>query len=726
MKHRWILSAVFLLSACAARDARFEAAFPLPVPEGRSMLERWAAKPVLDSLLLDDMEGPMRWRVLEGTPRIRLVPAPARDGRQVLRLESSLRDTVHMAGNRTPWGSFKGEQGGYNGISLDFAQPQDWSAYNRLSLWVYIHPTDTKVVPLALLIRNEGTQDDVRTPSRETDFDLVPGQWQQLLWEIDYYPRERITQVEIGQTLIGCESGAGEVTIDLDRLELQKVTPDHYEGWEIPRGEIATAHTGYRPRDPKRALARALEEPAFSLLDENGREVFSAPVQRVSNKGIDFALLDFSRFSTPGTYTLRYGDARSHPFPIGRDVWLDPLFSALNFFYCQRCGYPVEGIHGTCHQDTQGFHDGRTCPANGGWHDAGDLSQGWWRSGMSVYAWLRALDVTEGTLHRRIAEEAAWGLDYLQRVRFGDGYHVTWTMNRIYSDNQAGTLDDVRVPAQFIPWENYLGVAAFLEAAAREDFRARKESLEAAAREDWEATIKAGRWTGLSLEELSWGATASALMYARFAEPEQREAALRYAALLLERLQQAPPRYYHSAFEEAPMLALRQLARVFPEEAAPWKEAARRYLDGFIKPGSRLAAPYDLLPMGIDRTFPRWMEHIFHGSTIVDLSFAWAVAEASALLDDGEGMYLVQEQLEWTLGRNPFGSSLMYGVGYNYAPNFVYCTHHSVGAIPVGVDSFHEDQPFWNGTANACSHEVWVEPANRFVGALATFLFKNK
>ena len=113
---------------------------------------------------------------------------------------------------------------------------------------------------------------------------------------------------------------------------------------------------------------------------------------------------------------------------------------------------------------------------------------------------------------------------------------------------------------------------------------------------------------------------------------------------------------------------------------------------------------------------------MFHGATNFHLSQAWALAAAAKLLEDQEAMNLVQEQLEWTLGRNPFGASLMYGVGYNYAPNFVYSTKNVKGAIPVGVDCFHRDEPFWNGTANATSHEVWVEPVSRFVGTLATYL----
>ena len=683
------------------------------------MLERWAGKVVQESRMLDDMEGELRWRVMEGGPELVLA---GEEGNHVLRYRASLKDWDHIRSHRTGWDSFGGKQGGSNGIALVFDEPQDWSAYNRLSLWVYVHPSKNKVIPLSLALVDEDTGEGVYDVGRETNLDLKQGEWQQVLWEIDYYPRKRIRRLELGQQLIGHEpEGEPWITIDLDRVELQRVQADVYEGWDLPEGGIALAQTGYRPQDAKVALARWEGAGDFSLENEKGRTVFRAPVQQEGR----FARLDFSAFRKKGVYKLRYGEAVSTSFPIGPEVWLEPLFATLNFFYCQRCGYPVEGIHGVCHQDTQGACGDERRVINGGWHDAGDLSQGFWRTGMSVFALLRTLDVTEGTLQRRLAEEAAWGLDWLLKVRFPGGRHISWILCRIYTDNALGTPDDTVVQAVLEPWEDFLGAAVFLKAAAQPAFLERQAELEQAAREDWESALQALEGRQPKLLEASWGAVASALLYRRLGNARYKEAALDFARVILA-LQTAGGHFgvrnTHTAFEEAPMLALRELCRTFPEEAAPWREAARRYVEDFAKPGSRLSAPYHLLPMGLDRTFPVWEDHVFHGATTIDLSFAWAVAEASALLEDGEGMALVQEQLEWTLGRNPFCSSFIYGVGYNYAPYFAYCTHNVVGALPVGIDSIHDDLPFWNGSAHATAKEIWVEPANRFLGALSVYL----
>ena len=720
-----------------------------------SMLDRWAQKPVLASRVVDDMEGEGRWVVREGNPSLEYTRENVHSGRQALRQRVSLVDstTILAPANRTPWNSFCGEQGGMTCVALEFDKPQDWSEWNRISLWVYIHPSRNPNVSFALDLVTS-TPDSTLTPSRETNLDIPQGRWVQVLWEIDYFKRDSVLRFELCQTCTGYDREMGEqyVTLDFDSLELQKVNPDHYEGWDIPSGEIVFSHAGYRPSGQKVALAAAGNARKFALLDKRGKTVYEGDVEMVEQKGNRFAQLDFSPFRKPGTYTLRYGKAHSQPFAIDEDVWQKPLQAAVHFYNHQRCGYPVEGIHGVCHQDVMGFYGDEKKPVNGGWHDAGDLSQGAWRTAYASYALLEAGET----------EEAAWGVDWLLKTRFADGRHMSWSTVRMYTDGEAGTFDDVVSPAEYNPWELFLTSALFSRAGR-----------EQAAVEDWEAAMKkTPAWVEANYLEASWGAVASSLLYERYGQIRYRDAALLFAHLLLRcqeqesvdglpyagyfytsTLRQALVQDFHTAFHEAPMLALSELSRVFPELSAPLKEAARLYVREYLIPGSRISAPYHLLPAGIFRradmqtpddlvqyeagaqinenyairTFPIWKNHVFHGATNVHLSQAWALALAARLLEDEEAMNLVQEQLEWTLGRNPFGSSLMYGVGYNYAPGFVYCARNVTGALPVGMDCLANDEPFWNGTANATSHEVWVEPVSRFVGALATFLaFQNR
>ena len=57
------------------------------------------------------------------------------------------------------------------------------------------------------------------------------------------------------------------------------------------------------------------------------------------------------------------------PFEIGDNIWRDSIRKAINFFYCERCGTRIPGIHGVCHRDWQAAHGGRSIFINGGWHD---------------------------------------------------------------------------------------------------------------------------------------------------------------------------------------------------------------------------------------------------------------------------------------------------------------------------------------------------------------------
>lgn len=213
----------------------------------------------------------------------------------------------------------------------------------------------------------------------------------------------------------------------------------------------------------------------------------------------------------------------------------------------------------------------------------------------------------------------------------------------------------------------------------------------------------------------------------------------------------------HGAFNEAPMLALRTLCQAFPEEPdwIKWYSSAAIYSDYFMKRGSEIAAPFHLVPNAVYRkadmlahrneynrkfnmiqyndgtqlnenyairTFPIWDGELFHGGTSCHLSGSWALAEASRLRNDEAGMHLVGKQLEWTFGRNPFDQTLMYGVGYNFTPQFAYCTKNIVGSLPVGMDSMKDDEPYWHGSAYATSKEMWIAPVNRFMGTVATYM----
>ena len=790
MKKNLLILLLVTLIACQSGNKNTEEnllafnQFPLEVPEQNSLMSEWAEKTIFDTRLIDDMESETGWKV-SGIGEMSYSTERSKDGKKSLRFRTSLRDEGHYERNRTEWGSFGGGQGGNSHIQLQFNEPQDWSGYNRISFWVYVHPADMMTYCLFMNIINEGAISNATTP-RNSHFiqDLKPGKWNNVLFEMHHINRDKITGIRINQMLIGHNpEESGIVTYDFDKLELQNVDADQYEGWNVAPGKISFSHVGYRPGDSKIAMAGKGAGNYFKVTDNCGITVYSDKVKTISNINGEFHQLDFSKLDKTGIYRIKTGDIESGTFRIDEDIWLQPVFKAINFFFCQRCGFHVPGIHTECHKDWQGFKGDEKKIINGGWHDAGDLSQGSFRTAMSTLAMMNNLeyilersDLNE--LADRIRDEIAWGLEWLLKTRFGDGYHMSFSVMRIYTDNKVGTIDDVVSPARNVPWENFLAAAVQCKASvmlekSHPDLAMKSRT---AALEDWQAAVDSRKiWNQADYREASWGVTSSLLLAKMTGEEKYRDHAVRFGKLLISCQEQSfldgiPITGYfyentertrvihnlHAAFEEAPLIALSMLCRELPdhEEWIGWYSAAVLHSEYFMKRGSKIAAPYYHLPNSVWkrtdilavedsamrsdmlrqyndgtqldenyalRTFPIYRDDLFHGNTNIQMSSSWALAEASRLRNDSEGMQLVGKQLEWILGANPFGQSLMYGVGYGFAPHFAYCLKNIVGALPVGMDCMSGDMPHWCATNTATSKEIWVEPVNRFLGAAAIY-----
>ena len=795
MKNNFILSLsliIFSLFSCknkGERELLQFGSFPLTVPEQNSLMARWEKKPVLDTRLLDDMESGQGWQVT-GIGEMSYTRDRATDGSQSLRFRTSLRDEEHYRKNRTEWGSFSATQGGNSSVRKVFDTPQDWSGFNRISFRVYVHPTSMMTYCLFLDIENEGTVYNATYPGKSHFIqDLKPGEWNHVMFEIPHLKRDKVTEFVINQMLTGHNpEDEGIVTYDIDQLELQKVEADYFEGWNVAPGRLAFSHAGYMPGDSKIAIAGEGAGNNFQLVDINGNIAYSGDVHEIENINGKFKLLDFSDFQNPGVYRIKSGDLESNSFPVDPNIWLQPLFKAINFFFCERCGYFVPGIHKECHLDWQGFRGDEKKIINGGWHDAGDLSQGSWRTSMSVFAMISNLVNLENReeaseLAERIRSEIKWGLDWLLKTRFGDGFHMSFSVMRIYTDNKIGTIDDVVSPAKNVPWENFLTAAVQCRAAMLFEKTDPDLSLRSrvAAIEDWQAAVDSrSAWDQADYREASWGVTSSILLGEMTGDEKYKNYAVSFGDLLIRCQEQSFTdsipvagyfyetterqrviHNYHAAFEEAPLIALAMLCNSFPEHKnwIAWYSAAVLHSEFFMKRGSRIASPYDLLPNSVWkeseilavkddtlraelqrqfndgtrlnkdyvlRTFPIYSNGLFHGNTNIHMSSTWALAEASKLRRDTAGMQLAGKQFRWIFGANPFGQSLMYGAGYDFAPQFAYCLKDVVGSLPVGMDCMSGDMPHWSATNTATSKEIWVEPVNRFLGALSVYTSYNQ
>jgi hypothetical protein len=138
---------------------------------------------------------------------------------------------------------------------------------------------------------------------------------------------------------------------------------------------------------------------------------------------------------------------------------------AINFLYAERCGMAIPGVHGVCHRDWTVVHGDQRIVINGGWHDAGDLTQGLGNTGEIVYGLFSLAERLHARgedpeLYERLVEEARWGLDWILKTSFGDGYRNQGSVNSRWTDGILGNSDDITATARNSPMGNFTASAA--------------------------------------------------------------------------------------------------------------------------------------------------------------------------------------------------------------------------------------------------------------------------
>jgi hypothetical protein len=206
--------------------------------------------------------------------------------------------------------------------------------------------------------------------------------------------------------------------------------------------------------------------------------------------------------------------------------------------------------------------------------------------------------------------------------------------------------------------------------------------------------------------------------------------------------------YAHRGHEQAPIVALAELCRLFANHAdyAKWRAAVALHA-GYLKRIAQCTEPYGMIPASVYalnessdprfreqvmngikleaqhylRRFPVWFD--FRGNTGTGLSQTKALSTAARLLGDPDAAELVQKQLQWTTGRNPFCQSLMFGEGHDYAPQYTAMSGDLAGSLPVGIQTCeNRDLPYWPA-ANCYNYkEVWVHPSSRWLAIMADVL----
>src|SRR3984893_17798368 len=591
---------------------------------------RWLNKKVLDSRVLDGMEDLSTWS-FTGAGEMTLTEVHAKAGRHSLRIRSTTN--VAQVEGSGEWEDL---------VATRKFPGEDWGRYNRISLWVYPDVVGAPAISCSLILHNDGKHKlpDQYNEGRHESIILKNHMWNQVVWEIAPLDRERVTALDFAYSLPKKFPDPGDQTIlDIDQLELKGVVADHVEGWDVAVGKIAFSHSGYTAGTSKSAIASDLTAHEFSVIDQqSGEIVLTQPIEQTSTPLGNYQVLDFSAVREPGIYAIKAGDTITRSFRIGDDVWLDSIWKSINFMYSERCGTEIPGIHGRCHQDIYTVHDDKRIVVNGGYHDAGDLSATGNTPGM-VYALLSLADSLkrhgdDKVLSDRLLEEARWGLNWVLKTRFGDGYRSTGQLVSYWTDGIMGTSDDRFGLAVNNPEWNFRvsGVEALAARVLKDNDPELANRSLMIAEEDWKYAVEGLKTAPPlaevygaqdELERISFGVVASVELYLSTGDDHYAQEAILLGDQVLgsqERTLQpwtipltgyfytSPKREnlfhrFHIGQEQEPIIALVRLCEAFPDHAKwmRWYSAVVLHSQYYLKPASVVDEPYSVLPAAVYR-----------------------------------------------------------------------------------------------------------------------------
>jgi hypothetical protein len=591
---------------------------------------RWLNKKVLDSRELDSMEDISTWS-FRGDGEMALADSPVKNGAHSLRIRSN--QNVGLVGGAGEWEDL---------VAIRKFPSENWSRYNRISIWVYPDVIGAPAISSSLILHNDGAHHlpDRYNEGRHESIILKNHEWNHVVWEIAPLDRDNVTQLDFAYSLPKMLPDLGDQTIlYIDQLELQTVEADHVEGWDLAPGKIAFSHAGYTAGSTKTAIASNLDAQEFSLIEQgSGKVILTKPVQQETTLLGNYVVLDFSEVQTPGEYVLRAGAATTRPFQIGQDAWRESVWKAINFMYSERCGTEIAGIHGICHLDDYSIHGNKRIVVNGGYHDAGDLSATGNTPGMA-YALLSFAERLQQQgedppLRARLLEEATWGLRWVLKTSFGDGYRTTGQLISYWTNGVMGDADDRTGQAVNNPEWNFR-VAAVEALAARVLKESNPElairSLRTA-EQDWNYAVEGLKTAAPlpevygaqdELERISFGAIASVDLYRATGKQRYANEAFKLGDLILASQEQtlqpwsipltgffytSPKREnlfhrFHIGQEEQPIIALAHLCETFPNHVSwmNWYAAIVLHSKYYQQVAAKIDQPYNVLPAAVYR-----------------------------------------------------------------------------------------------------------------------------
>lgn len=512
---------------------------------------------------------------------------------------------------------------------------------------------------------------------------------------------------------------------------------------ELRTARALVNQVGYDNGAPKHVTVQAnwkAERSEFLLLNKDGKEAFRAPLEykgRIKGQygpdwGHEYYRGDFSAFNEAGHYRVRIVldgvTDDSWPFEVGNNVlWNATARPAYRFFYYQRCGTEVPGLHPPCHLDDAAGPEGT--PQHelaGGWHDAGDYNK--YQNAPYVYGLGRAYSMQQAAFDLQdedrngqsdFLDEILWGGEHVRRMiapdgsAYGDitaGYGY-WGPAELETDNRPGTGDERRIHGRETGNDPSLHAAAMARIAA--------------------SVSKPGPWAEAAEHALHWALGHQLRGVLEFSaavdlyRATQNEAYARLAKELLPTPAATPEtadalRRYDEAFHEDHTQALHDAFVGKMEELLALAENPF----GVYTFGSKENPNFFSTHVDTNGWHVGTNSHLLEGAAIAALTFQYE--------PDPRYLAFAYDQFNWVLGGNPYDISLMEGCGSAFPPSYHQrLTFAGVkrGAVPGSVVNGitwrapGDDRPFFDMSGADIpayeSNEVWLPHNTNYLNALA-------
>ena len=609
--------------------------FPLPLDSENSIEREYLTKKVLESQGLWDGKEPSVWR-FEGEGRNWI-----EDG--ILHLETGARsdhwpDTEVRSrnaktGEYATFGSYEAKLD-VSGLKLIDG--------NRIHFMIRPDCDGLHSPVIRAAFINDG---EIKIPDRYSRegfscMNLVNHEWNDMSWEIGSIAHDKITEVSFIVHRYGAEVSTGELLrFQIKDIRFESIDdPTVNYGWICHKDTAVFPTTGYFRKGQKIAIANT-DATYFEVINaDTGDLTFSGNIEHVSNRLGSFSVIDFSLLEDTGEFFIRFGNHETPRFCISDNIQLNTIWKLLNFIYSERCGYPVPSKHGTCHQDVIAEYNGIKLSAAGGWHDAADVSQETCQTGETIQGLIDvavAVRDKDSLLYSRLMEEASWGLDYILRTRFGNGFRVTGLSIRRWTDNQIGNFDDEKARVRNHSFINFQ--LANIEALASVAFKEMDPELswkcQDAAIEDYAYALQRFLAVGLEVDQpdghvktaslsqyYAVAAMAAARLYSITGEASYHADAVDHARHIMASQEDGssdlPMKGFfyrdesrrtiiHSSHQSRDYIfveALALLCRTFPNdpEKAGWEHSMGLHGE-YLKEIMGYAYPYGMIPAGIHK-----------------------------------------------------------------------------------------------------------------------------